>query len=91
MPEDTKTDPTDPGTRRPNILLLKTKGKHFEPIQLADTSPEINLPEHTSPDDPIILFTLYYPPEIIEHIVQIINLNPREPKNLELPRAYAKD
>jgi hypothetical protein len=91
MPEDTKADPTDPGTCRPNTKLLKTKGDHFEPMKLVDCDPAIHLLEHVSPDDPIILFTLYYPPEIIEYIVEITNLNPREPRNPQLPLAHIED
>jgi hypothetical protein len=91
MPEDTKADPIDLGTRRPNTKLLKTKRDHFEPMKLVDCDPAIYLLEYVSPDDPIILFTLYYPPEIIEYIVEITNLKPREPRNPQLPRVYIED
>jgi hypothetical protein len=91
MPENTKADSTDPGTRRPNTKLLKTKRNHFEPIKLVDCDPAIHLLEYVFPDDPIILFILYYSPEIIKYIVKITNLNPREPRNPQLPRAHAEN
>jgi hypothetical protein len=91
MPEDTEADPIDPGTRRPNTKLLKTKGDHFELMKLVDCDPAIHLLEYVSPDNPITLFILYYPPEIIEYIIEITNLNPREPRNLQLPQVYAED
>jgi hypothetical protein len=60
-------------------------------MKLVDCNPAIHLLEHVSPDDPITLFTLYYPPEIIEYIIEITNLNPREPRNPQLPRVYTED
>jgi hypothetical protein len=77
MPEDTITDTTDPGTCRPKVLALKTKSDYFEPIKLPDFEPEIYFPDHVSPDNPIIIFTLYYTPEIIEQIIENTNLNSR--------------
>jgi hypothetical protein len=56
-----------------------------------DCDPAIHLLEYVSPDNPITLFTLYYPPEIIEYIVEITNLNPQELRNLQLSRAHAED
>jgi hypothetical protein len=91
MPENIITDSTDPGTCWPKAKLLKTKSDRFDPIKLSDFYTEIHLPDYVSADDPIALFTIYYPPEIIEYIVRITNLNPRDPKNLELPYARAKD
>lgn len=91
MPEATIADTTDSGTRRPNAEPLKTKGDRFEPMQLPDRDPSIDLPHHVSPDDPITLFTLYYTLEIIDQFVEMTNLNPREPKNPQAPRARAKD
>jgi hypothetical protein len=91
MPEDTIADSTDPGTRWPKAKPLETKSDRFDPMKLPDFHTEIHLPDHVSADNPIALFTMYYPPEIIEYIVRITNLNPRDPKNLELPRARAKD
>jgi hypothetical protein len=85
MPEVTEADPTDPRTRRPKAQPLTAKGDHFEPMKLLDFSPEIYLLDYVSPEDPISLFIMYYPPAIIEYIVQITNLNPREPRNLEYP------
>ena len=46
---------------------------------------EITLPEYTSPDDPITLFTLYYTPEIMDLIVEKTNDYMREPKDDSLP------
>jgi hypothetical protein len=66
MPEDTIANTTDPGTCRPKVLALKTKSDHFEPMKLPDFEPKIHLLDHMSPDDPIIIFILYYTPEIIE-------------------------
>jgi hypothetical protein len=91
MPEVTETDPIDPGTRRPKAQLLTTKRDHFEPIKLLDFSQEIYLLDYVSPEDLISLFIMYYPPAIIEYIVQMTNLNPREPRNPEYPYAYATD
>jgi hypothetical protein len=87
MPENTITDTTDPGTRWPKALALKTKSDHFEPIKLPDFEPEIHLPDHMSPDNPIIIFILYYTPEIIEQIIKSTNLNSCQPKNLSKPKA----
>jgi hypothetical protein len=75
IPEDIITDTTNPGTRWPKTLVLKTKSDHFEPIKLPDFEPEIHLPDYMSPDDPIIIFTLYYTPEIIKQIIENTNLN----------------
>jgi hypothetical protein len=46
-------------------------------MKLPEFYTEIYLPVHVSPDDLIILFTMYYSPEIIKYIVEITNLNPR--------------
>jgi hypothetical protein len=51
-------------------------------MKLPEFAIEIHLPDYMSPDDPIILFIMYYPLEIIKYIVEITNLNPREPRNL---------
>jgi hypothetical protein len=77
MPEDIITDTIDPRTRRPQVLVLKTKSDYFEPIKLPDFEPEIYFPDHMSPDDPITIFTLYYTPEIIKQIIENTNLNSR--------------
>jgi len=50
---------------------------------------EITLPENTSPDDPITLFTMYYMPEIIDLIVEKTNNYRREPQDNSLSRARA--
>jgi hypothetical protein len=89
MPEDIITDTTNPGTYRPKVLALKTKSDHFEPMKLPDFEPEIHLPDHMSPDDPITIFTLYYTPEIIKQIIESTNLNSYQPKNLSKPKAQA--
>jgi hypothetical protein len=52
-------------------------------MNLPDFSTEIRLPEYMSPDGPIILFIMYYLLEIIEYIVEMTNLNTREPRNLD--------
>jgi hypothetical protein len=77
MPEDTIADTTDPGTYWPKALVLKTKSDHFESMKLPDFEPEIYLPNHMSPDNLIIIFTLYYTPEIIKQIIKSTNLNSR--------------
>jgi hypothetical protein len=69
MPEEIAFDPTDKGTLRPNSKPLRKKGDAFYPMKLPDFGWEINLPEHVSPDDPIILFTMYYTPEVMDLIV----------------------
>jgi Transposase IS4 len=89
MPEDTIANTTDPGTYWPKAPALKTKSDHFEPMKLPDFEPEIHLPDHMSPDDPIIIFTLYYTPEIIEQIIESTNLNSRQPKDPSKPKARA--
>jgi hypothetical protein len=89
MPEDIIANTTDPGTRWPKAPALKTKGDHFEPMKLPDFEPEIHLPDHMSPDDPITIFTLYYTPEIIEQIIESMNLNSRQPKDPLKPKAQA--
>jgi hypothetical protein len=66
MPKDTITDMINPGTYWPKALVLKTKSDYFEPMKLPDFEPKIYLPDHMSPDNPIIIFILYYTPEIIE-------------------------
>jgi hypothetical protein len=73
MPEDIEFDLTDQGTLRPNTPPLKKKGDYFDPLEIKDFELEITLLEHISPDDPIILFILYYSPEIISIIVSSTN------------------
>jgi hypothetical protein len=70
MPEETVFDPTDKGTLRPNTKLLRKKGAAFYLVQLPYFDSKIILPEHTSPDNPITLFTLYYTPEIMDLTVE---------------------
>jgi hypothetical protein len=73
MPDDTVFDSTDKGTLRPNEDPLRKQGSAFKPMQLPQFDWEINLPEYTSPDNPITLFTIYYTPEIIDLIVAKTN------------------
>jgi hypothetical protein len=87
MPKDTITDTTNPRTYWPKVLVLKTKSDHFEPMKLPDFEPEIHLPDHMSPDNPITIFTLYYTPEIIKQIIENTNLNSRQLKDLSKPKA----
>lgn len=89
MPEGVVCDPTDTGTLRPNAKPLQRKGSHFIPMKCPDFGFEINLPHHSSPDDPITLFTLYYTPEIIQSIVQHTNNYIRKPQDPTKPRARA--
>jgi hypothetical protein len=89
MPEDTITNTTDPGTYWPKTLVLKTKNDYFEPMKLFDFEPEIYLPDHVSPDNPITIFTLYYTPEIIKQIIKSMNLNSRQLKDPSKPKTRA--
>ena len=79
MPEDTVFDPTDKGTLRPNAKPLQSKGDAFYPINLPDFGWEITLLEDVFVDDPITLFTMYYPPKIIDIIVERTNEYRRKP------------
>jgi hypothetical protein len=91
MPEDTIFDSTDKGTLRPNAKPLRAKGDVFKPMKLPNFAWEITLPENTSPDDPITLFTMYYTPEIINTIVKKTNNYLREPKDDSCLRARANE
>ncbi len=73
MPDDTVFDPTDKGTLRPDEEPLESTGDQFVPMKLPHFDWQIHLPEHTSPDDPITLFTMYYTPEIIDMIIKNTN------------------
>jgi hypothetical protein len=73
MPEDIVFGPTDKGTLRPNMKLLQKKRNVFKPIKLPDFGWDITLLENMSPDNLIILFTLYYIPEIIDLIIEKTN------------------
>jgi hypothetical protein len=73
MPELTVFDSTDKGTLRPDKELLESTGDKFVPIKLPDFDWEIHLPENTSPDNPITLFTIYYTPEIMDMIIKNTN------------------
>ena len=79
MPEDTVFDSTDKGTLRPNAKPLRTKGDAFYPMKLPDFGWEITLPEEVSADDPITLFTMYYPPKIMDIITKRMNEYRRKP------------
>ena len=91
MPEDTVFNPTDKGTLRPNAPPLRTKGDEFVPMELPNFDLEITLPETTSPDDPIALFTMYYTPEIMDMIVEKTNKYMRSPGNDSLPYTRANE
>jgi len=91
MPEDTVFDSTDKGTLRPNEDPICKQGATFKPMQLPNWDWEITLPENTSPDDPITLFTMYYTPEIIDLIVEKTNQYLREPQDDSCPHARAND
>ena len=86
MPEGTVPDPTDKGTLRPNAPPLPASGEAFKPMILPDFAREIRLPEDTSPNDPITLFTMYYSPKIIDWIVEKTNAYTRVTKS-EFSRA----
>jgi hypothetical protein len=79
MPEDIVFDPTDRGALRPNMKLLRKKRDSFKPIELPDFGWDIILLENVSPGNLIILFTLYYTPEIIDLIVEKTNEYVRKP------------
>jgi hypothetical protein len=81
MPEKIIFDPTDKGTLRPNAKLLRKKGDTFYPMKLPDFTWEITLLEDISPDDPIILFIVYYTPEIMHLIVEKTNEYQRKPQD----------
>lgn len=89
MPESTRFDTTDQGTHRPDIPPLEGAGNAFKPMKLEEKQFEINLPEHSSPNDPITLFELYYTPEIIEMIVSYTNNYTRKAEDPTKPRARA--
>lgn len=91
MSEDVRPDSTDTGTLRPKAKPIREPGTHFEPMHIPERRAEITLPPHASPNDPITLFTLYYPPKIIDTIVRHTNLYVRVPKDLTKPRARATE
>ena len=88
MPELTVFDSTDKGTLRPDEEPLESTGDKFVPIKLPNFGWEIHLPENTSPDNPITLFTIYYTPEIMNMIVEYTNSYARRPRNKSL--AYTR-
>ena len=88
MPESTEYDPTDRGTLRPNAKPLIKRGTEFKPMILPDFDYEIELPEDTSPDDPITLFTMYYTLEMIDIIVRNTNSYIPEPEDSECPNTH---
>ena len=79
MPEGTKFDTTDSGTLRPNAEPIAGIGDAFIPMKLPQFYPEITLPDTASQDDPISLFDLYYPPNIIDQLVERTNNYVRNP------------
>jgi hypothetical protein len=60
-------------------------------MNLPDFGWEIALPEDVSADDPITLFTMYYPPRIIDIIVEKTNEYRRKPQDESCPRARANE
>lgn len=75
MPKDIITDITNPGICWFKTIFLKIKNDYFEFIKLFYFDIKIHFLDHTSTDDPIIIFILYYTLEIIEQIVLVTNLN----------------
>jgi hypothetical protein len=73
MPKDTVFNSTNKGTLCLNAKPLQKKGDAFQSMQLPDFGWEITLLENVSPDDLIMLFTIYYTLEIIDLIVEKIN------------------
>jgi hypothetical protein len=70
---------------------LESTGDKFVSIKLPHFGWEIYLPENTSPDDPITLFTIYYTPKIMDIIVENTNNYARKIRNELAPRARAKE
>ena len=89
MLEGTKFDSTDSGTLRPNAQPISVVGEAFIPMNLPQFYPEITLPDTASQDDPISLFDLYYPIEIIDQIVECTNKYDRKPQDPTLPYVRA--
>jgi hypothetical protein len=58
-------------------------------LSLSGVNPGNYSPEHTSPDDSITLFTMYYTPEIMDIIVEKTNEYAREPVDDSQPYARA--
>lgn len=81
MPENTRADTTDSGTRRPDAPEISGQGTKFIPMKIPRRYFKIHLPEGVSPNDPISIFLLYYPPKIIDIIVQRTNEFNREPEH----------
>ena len=80
MPAHVQNDPTDPATKRPDSPLLESVGSEFIRVEIDEFGYVIQLPESSSPDDPISIFDLYYSPEIVDQIVRYINQFVREPQ-----------
>jgi hypothetical protein len=57
---------TNPRICRPKITSLKTKNNYFKPMKLLEFVTEICFFNHISANDFIIIFILYYIPEIIK-------------------------
>jgi hypothetical protein len=91
MPELTVFDTTDKGTLRPDKEPLESTGDKFVSIKLSHFGWEIYLPENTSPDDPITLFTMYYTPKIMDIIMENTNNYTRKIRNELASRARAKE
>jgi hypothetical protein len=89
MSSNTKNDPTDPATKRPNSPPLNCVGNKFIPMDIPDFGYEIQLPESASCDDPISLFDLYYSPEIMDELVRYTNEAQRNSKDPQKPHCRA--
>ena len=74
-----QNDPTDPTTKRLDSPPLERAGSEFNRVQINQFGYTIQLPESSSPDDPITIFDLYYSPEIIDKLVLYINQFVRKP------------
>jgi hypothetical protein len=81
MPNLIVFDSIDKGILRPDKESLESAGDKFVLMKLPYFGWEIYLPENISPDDPIILFTIYYTPEIMDMIIQNTNNYIRQPKD----------
>jgi hypothetical protein len=89
MPGGTRFDTTDEGTLRPNAKPLEKAGNEFKPMKLEEKYFEINIPEHAYPNDPITLWGLYYPLEIIDIIVLHTNERVRNAQDPHKPQSRA--
>lgn len=73
MPENTKKDTTDDGTLRPDLPPIRVPGDNYNPMLIPDFDLQISLPNGVNVNHPLSLFLLYYPPEIVKHLVDCTN------------------